>query len=225
MAPPYGTVTEQHDRILIVACGPSVMGVDLSNVPPRVYVIGVNGAGIWCDRLDAWFSLDPSPYVRGIARLNRSGVQYFMAVPDDYGESGAVCVCHRDPPEPHVTFLRRVVGNGHGHLRTNVRLSGDPGAIHTGNSAFGALGVAYHMHPRKVAFVGLDASDDGHAYSDEPSVAEGRPNFDALLPDMFASAVSQIEARGIRVRNGSPRSAVTCFPRVDPSAALRWVAR
>ena len=219
MAPPYGTVTEQHDRILIVASGPSVQGVDLTAVPPRVHVIAVNGAIEWCPVVDSFFSLDPSPYVRRLVRTPRPGVHYYMAVPDSYGERDAPCISHRDAPDAHITYLRRLVGGG--YLSARNALSEDPGAIHTGNSGWGALGLAYHMRPRKVALLGVDANGAGHAYVDIPQ----RPGELDHLPLLFASACDQLEARGIQVRNGSPESNVTCWPRVDANAALRWLER
>lgn len=219
MAPSYGTVTEQHARIVIVASGPSVQGVDLTGISSDVHVIVVNGAIEWCPRVNSFFSLDPSPYVRRLVRLRRPGVRYYMAVPDSYGERDAPCSSHRDRPDDHVMYLRRLVGGG--YLSARNALSEDPGAIHTGNSGWGALGLAYHMHPRKVALLGVDANNAGHAYADIPQ----RPGELDHLPALFASACGQLEARGIQVRNGSPESRVTCFTRVDPSAALRWVVR
>ena len=100
-------------------------------------------------------------------------------------------------------------------------LSEDPGAIHTGNSGWGALGLAYHMRPRKVALLGVDANGAGHAYADIPQ----RPGELDHLPLLFVSACGQLEARGIQVRNGSPESNVTCWPRVEANAALRWLER
>jgi len=211
VAPPKPTV-------LIVATGPSVEGVDLSRIPPRVLVVAVNGAIQWLPRADVWFSLDPSATVRALAATPRPGVRYVMAVPDDYGTPVARLRGHREPREPHVTYLRRV--NGDGPWNARATLSEDTSAIHTGNSAWGALGYAYHLRPGKVGLLGVDGTSERYAYD----TGAPRNQFDHL-PDLFASAVPQLAAAGVRVRNGSPASCVTCFPRVSPSALLRWLVR
>jgi hypothetical protein len=43
------------------------------------------------------------------------------------------------------------------------------------------------------------------------------------LPDLFSSAIPQLLRRGTEVVNGSLQSAVTCFPRTMPAAALAWL--
>lgn len=211
MAPP-------KPRVLIVAAGPSVEGVDLSMVPPRVTVIAVNGAIRFTPKVDVWFTLDPSTPNRALLRERRPGVRYVMAVPDDYGSPGAAVQAHRAPRDPGVTYLRRVSGDGPWSARPG--LVEDRGAIHTGNSAWGALGYAYHLRPGKIGLLGVDGTSGGYAYlSGAP-----RPQFDHL-PDLFASALPQLQAAGVSVRNGSPESRVVCFPRVTPSALLRWLLR
>lgn len=211
-------MTQRALRVLIVATGPSAAGVDLSDIPRRVHVIVVNDAITWCPIVDSFFTLDPSDHVRGLLADRRDGVRYYMAVPDDYGTPDARIVSHRPAPEIDVHFLRRIEGDG--AYRAAAGLSVDPAGVHTGNSAYGALGLAFHMGARRVAFVGLDGTTDRYAYRD------GRPRTDFdHLPGLFASAVPQLEAAGVAVRNGSPESRVTCWPRVEGDAAVRWVLR
>jgi hypothetical protein len=201
-------------KVAIVANGPSLRRVQIPRMP-GVLVIAVNGAIEWCDAADWFFSLDPSRYVRGLVNRPRPGVRYFMAVPEDYGTPSAKSPAHRVTRLSHVTYLRRVTGNGVRGSR--LGLSEDPAAISTGNSAYGALGLAYHQRPEKIALFGVDATARGYAY------APGRPRWSlAHLPELFASALPQL--RGIEVINGSPRSLVNCFPRVTPEEALAWLA-
>lgn len=169
-------------RAVIVASGPSARGF----VPPDdVTIIAVNGAIEWLFRADYFFTLDPDP--TNLTRLNnpRSGVSYFAAVPD------AV-----DLPT-HVHRLKRVERRGPEPMRRHSpawwlwrwscvkELSEISGEIHSGNSAWGALGLAYQLGFRDVALVGVDASSDER-------IEGGRCNNLTHLPPLFASALPQI---------------------------------
>jgi len=181
---------------------------------PGVLVIAVNGAIEWCDAADWFFSLDPSIYVCGLVQRPRTGVKYHMAVPDTFGTRRAPLRRHQAPRLVHVTYLRRLTGKGVRGARP--RLSEDSGAIHTGNSAYGALGLAYHQRPARIALLGVDGTNSGYAYL--PGRQGGSLGH---MPALFASAVPQLA--GIEVINGSPASRVDCFPRVSPEAALAWI--
>jgi len=56
-----------------------------------------------------------------------------------------------------------------------------PGHINTGNSAWGALGLAWHLGLRDVAFIGVDANDG-------PRCEGGNSDNLSHLPMLFASA-------------------------------------
>lgn len=205
------------DRVLIVASGPSVEGAPLHRVPSDVHIIAVNGAVIFCPRVDSFFSLDPSTQVRALLRSRRPGVAYYLAVPDDYGMPRARMESHRPPREAGVTFLRRVAGSD-GPYGSKFGLADDPDAIHTGNSAYGALGLAWHMKPARVAILGVDGTNTGYAYLP----GDPRPQF-SHLAELFASTAPQLEAAGVSVRNGSPESVVTCWPRSSATVAIDWI--
>jgi len=194
-----------YDRILIVATGPSIEGVPFPPMP-GVYIIAVNKAIEWLPHADAFFSMDPDRHVLPLLLDRRPGVVYYVALPNRYPLIDL----------PDVTFLRRVYGEG--PRGTCYGLAEDTSKIHAGNSAYGALGVAYHMRPKKIALVGLDATDIGHAYE------RRNPGWSLEhLPYLFSTAGQQLEAQGIEVVNGSPRSLVKCFHRVTPKRALSWV--
>lgn len=218
----------RHDRILILGQGPSFREVDTEILRlaavQGVALIAVNGAIDYVPWCDYWFTLDPG--VENRARMERrlANTRYFAAVPDAFGTPAAKSSDHRKPPPSHVTLLRRVAGDdgGRGPFERRVRrqivggLAEDPSQIHTGNSAFGALGLAYHMRPRRVGLLGIDG--------------RGRRRWDGSknlsldhMPDLFAGAVAQLKRRGVCVLNGSPDSAVTCFPRVEPNEAIQLV--
>lgn len=215
-------VTPHGRRVLVVASGPSAEGMDLCLAAEArragVYVLAVNGAGLWVPAADGWFTLDPDERALRVLALRPGTYDNFVAVPDDYGASDARVRYHRDRVLPaFVHRLRRVSGDG--PLSCRYGLSEDRAAVHTGNSAYGALGVAYHMRPDRVGLIGVDARAAlGYAY------AKGRPRTRLdHVPRLFASAAPQLAARGIDVMNGSPGSAVACFRAAPPDDVLRWL--
>ena len=220
----WGRVEARHDRNVIVAGGGSLLGLDfdllLETAAAGAHVIGVNRAVDWLPVMHSWFTLDPDDLVRPLMRQPLEEARYYAAVPDDYGQAAARLPNHRAPAEPGVTWLHRITGTG--ALKARHQLSEDRGAIHTGNSAWGALGVAYHMcrqvMDHRVVLLGVDGDTGPYAF------VAGRPRtgFDHL-PALFESALPQLRDRGIAVVNGSARSRVTCFTRCDPNQALAWL--
>lgn len=193
------------DRVLIVATGPSVEEVRIPKLQ-GVHVIAVNDAIRWLPRADSWFSMDVGgPRVRELASNPEIGTRYYMAAPDSHQER-----------LPNVTYLRRVMGDG---VRgTKHKLATLPNEIHAGNSTGGAMNLAFHMRPRKIGILGLDATDVGHAYSShDPAWSLGH------LPELFESYLPQLKKAGIQVRNGSPRSNVTCFTRQTQQEVIEWL--
>lgn len=215
-------VTECADRVLIVASGPSAEKMDLNIVAEArlkgVYVMAVNRAWDWCRYIDGWFTLDPNRQLIRYLVDDGKKVMRYVAVPDDYGSPKAAVHYHRNMPLfPNVVYLRRLTGEG--RLSIRYGLSTDPHCIHTGNSAYGALGIARHMGATRVGLIGVDANRQlGYAHQD------GFPmTFLNHLPRLFASAKEQLESDGISVQNGSPASLVKCFPRHHPNAVIKWL--
>lgn len=217
----WKAVTERHRRIVICCQGPSWRRVDLGLLEEvadfGATVIAVNGA-IEIERVPAryFFTLDFSNE-ESVGRLARPrpGVTYYAAFPPGGGVRERL---------PHVKALRRIsraepaIGPFEARVQQQIMggLSEDPGAIHTGNSGFGALGLAYLMRPERIVFLGLDGG--GRLRWD------GSPNgYLDHLPELFRGAVDQLAAAGVQVANGSPGSAVDCFPVVHPDRALRWL--
>jgi hypothetical protein len=204
-------ITEQHDRIAIVASGPSAKGF---RAPSGVTVIAVNGAIEWLGRADYWFTLDPGH--RNWARMlnRRAGTDYLAAVPSGFGTPRAPLPVMRQPAPSGVRYLRRITGNW--ILSAKPGLSENPAQIHTGNSAYGALGLAYLFGARRIALFGIDASR-------AQRIEGGRSNSLAHLPALFASAVPQLERSGIDVVTASLGSQVDCFRKMAQEDALRWL--
>jgi len=85
----YGQVRSRADRVLIVACGPSVAGVDLGLIRDAakagVYVLAVKGAIEWLPVANGFVTVDPNDRAREMVRRKRRGCEYFFAVPEGYG--------------------------------------------------------------------------------------------------------------------------------------------
>jgi hypothetical protein len=172
-------------RAVIVASGPSARGFE---PPPDVPVIAVNGAGVWLPRVDYWFSLDASQANRGYLRTAAG--------------RGAECHVAGQPWLLHASCMRvarywtRVDSlhtydepTEHGspewwmwRLGAVPGICKEQGRIHTGNSAWGALGLAWHLGFRDVALIGVDAST-------EARVEGGCSGNLSHLPMLFASAL------------------------------------
>lgn len=200
-------------RCAIVATGPSA-----AYLPPITanYVIAVNGA-IDLVPCNVWFTLDGSPRNQRIMHARRPGVAYYAALPAKHVL-----------PE-YVTRLQRVANIDRGaepepgtpawlmwRYSCKRGLSTTPGRINTGNSVWGALQLAVQFGAQKIALFGADASQ-------APRVTGGRPGPLAHLPELFASAMPQLQAAGIEVINGAPDSAIQCFERTTAEGAAEWL--
>lgn len=180
-------------RAVIVASGPSAKGFV---PPPGVVVIAVNGAIDWVRRADYFFTLDPSVENMRRLRCQRIGVKYCYAYDNLFPVGNAefyerIGGCEFISPQPYTPqwWCNR--------WRGKLGLSDRVGQIHTGNSAYGALGLAYHLGAEKVALVGVDANS-------LMRVGGGFPNNLSHLPLLFESAMGQIEL----INCGEMKSAV-----------------
>jgi hypothetical protein len=183
----------------------------------NVYILGVNGAALWLPKMNGWFTLDPSRENRQVMMKRQHQAAYYAAVPDDYGSPNARVIYHRYPPLRHVNYLHRIEGTG--YLKQRFTLSEDDGSIHTGNSAWGALGLAYLMKPNKIVLLGVDCTNNGYAYQRR---VRPKHSFDHL-PFLFASACEQLSREKIAILNGSMESRITCFDKVKLATALDWI--
>lgn len=152
-------------KAVIVASGPSASGF----VPPDdVTVICVNGVIEWISRADYWFTLDANPANLRRKALYRQGVKYYAALDDRYWTPG------------NMTRLKRI------SMGVDAGLCTEPWVINSGNSAFGALGLAYHLGAKKALLIGVDGTI-------EPRVEGGRSGALQHLPRLFDSAAHQIQ--------------------------------
>lgn len=209
-------------RVIIAGQGPSWRWVHPKSVLDAkrrgATVVAVNGAISQLPFADFFFTLDFSN--ANVRRLTNPlpRVHYVAAAPPAFRD--------RLPDGDYLTWLRRVSRERDGHdprpfpervaMEVGHGLAEDPSEIYTGNSAFGALGLAYHMRPSRVVLLGIDGR--GHRRWD------GSPNdYVGHLPELFEGALPDLERRGIEVVNGSPGSAVSCFPIGHPELCLEWL--
>lgn len=202
----YTTITERHEKIIILGSGESLIDFNFSllyNINDA-FIITVNDSGNFLPLANAWFTLDPW----GLATTqipNKFMGKLFAAVPSDFGTPTAKSYHHRQMPNRDISYLKRILKPG---------LSDVPDTIHTGNSGYGAFGLAYHMNPECILLLGIDAST-GYFYRGK------KLNRDlSHLPKLFQDTIPQLRDKMITVINGSPNSNVVCFPRYTPEYAL-----
>lgn len=211
-----------HDKIIIVASGRSLEAFDFDRLKGLGTIIAVNGAGSSVPFANAWFTLDPWGLHGPQLPENFRG-KLFAAVSEDFGRDYALTSEHRRTPSASITYLHRLRKHNLAGVSSETAfktgLSEDTSCINTGNSGYGALNLAYHLRPKKILLLGIDGGM-GYFYTKDSS---NRPL--TYLPEMFASAVPQLEAAGIQVINGSVNSAITAFPRMTITEALQEFAK
>lgn len=186
-------------RAVIVGSGPSAAGFE---PPAGVTVIAVNGAIQWLSRVDHWFTLDPSPANYDRMSNPRPGVQYWAAVPKGTALPSHVMPFERiSESSPDLEPDRGTPEWWLWRWGCKLGLALDINKIHTGNSAYGALGLAYHLDAEKVALVGIDATD-------QPRIEGGRPNNLSHLPLLFKSALDQIDVVSCGHMAGIPQMSI-----------------
>lgn len=184
-------IAKNSAAVAIIATGPSFADIPLELIGRRVHIIAVKEAVFHVPRANSWMTVDANKRCRSTQmafHLRKQGTQYYAAVPRDYGTPHALREAHRRPPEPGIHFLERIEGIG---------LAEDPSQIVTGNSAYAALGLAYHMRFNRIGIFGVDATQDQYGTG-----FCGRPRGDlGKLHALFSDAIPQLEARKVEVKN------------------------
>lgn len=206
----FEPVTERADAVAIIASGPSYRDFNFRLLDKHVHIIAVKGAieGLG-RRAHSWITVDANRKVRSLwmGHMTRvQGVHYYAAVPEDYGTAEARMKWHRPPAETDIHFLKRISGLG---------LSEDPSIIHTGNSAWAALGLAYHMQASKIALIGVDGTQEAYG------VGQGAPRGDlSHLSALFTTAQTQIARRGASIRSTGK---LACFEQERAGDVIKWL--
>jgi len=214
--------TLRPDTVIIVCSGPSLMNFNFENLRNKGYIIAVNDAGKYLPYADAWFTLDPWGLTKGQIPKGFTG-DLFSAVPEDYGMMDARSGDHKIEADPTINYLHRIPFHSCADVKPydmlTWGLNEDPSCINTGNSGFGALNLAYHLRPKRIAFFGLDASA-GYFYNEKKTTRSL-----SHLPSIFRSTLTQLKAANIEVINASPTSNIDCFPRYTLSAAVKKLSK
>jgi hypothetical protein len=221
----FSPVYQKHDNVLIIGGGESLKGFDfdqLLDFSGRIIV--VNNVIFHVPRADYWMTVDPSKNRRPQKAMmkKRDGTYYFCAQPKV--EEWETPEYHRRwYPEVHgIHYLERI-SNG------DYSLQEDKTKITTGDSIYGALGLAYHMEAKKIAVLGLDVKGFGHWYNDkDPYNGHNQPEekfntYKENLKGIFRSCLPQIKQRGIEIVNGSPESTIDAFPKMTPQEAYNFL--
>lgn len=189
-------------RAVIVASGPSAAGFQ---PPDGLPVIAVNGAVSWLSRADYWFSLDASAANQEWLRMAlHRGIDCHVA-----GWKWRLCRAARlathwkrvEAPPMDAAVMGMLYPAPEwwlGRLQGVRGICKTPGAIHTGNSAWGALGLAWHLGFRDVALVGVDGCNGSR-------VEGGTPGNLSHLPLLFASAAPDMRVTSCGALTGIPR--------------------
>jgi len=192
------------DKIIIV--GSSQEAIKFK--PVEGYkVIAINQAiDITKEYTDYWFTLDPSIANQKIMREQPYDCIYTAAVPDDFGNKRARLQNLRNPRPDNVFYFNRISGDG--PLGSHYGLCENQNEIATGNSAYGAFNLAYHLGAKEIVLLGVSGDQ--------------RPKFDGTfckrlshLPDLFASALPQLNYNRISVYTANRISKIKCFPFKD----------
>lgn len=205
----FDPVTVQARSVAIIAPGPSFRMANFASLRAHVHIIAVKGAIHGLRRADSWITVDANRRTRQTMMgmfHRKAGTQYYAAVPEDFGQPDARLLWHRAPPEPDIHWLHRVAGIG---------LSQDKSVLHTGNSAFAALGLAFHMGASRIALFGVDGTQEQYG------IGPGRPRGSLVhLPALFSSAKAQLSQAGVLVKNAGR---LPVFDRVSTHEAIAWL--
>lgn len=203
-------IVTNKTAVAIIATGPSFGDINFREFGPNVHIMAVKGAIFFTPRPHSWITVDANNRCRRdqmAQKKRKPGVQYYAAVPADYGTPTAYRRWHRPEAEPGIHYLERIEGVG---------LAEDPRQIITGNSAYAALGLAYHMGFTRVGLFGVDATQDlyGTGWG-------GRPRGDlGKLHRLFADAIPQLQARSIRVKNAG---GLRTWKSERPGEVISWL--
>lgn len=172
-------------------------------------VIAVNNAiNITKDYTDYWFTLDPSEDNISIMRKRPYDAYYFCAIPDWYGTNNAPI--HRcKVAVTGIHYLKRIQDDSNA-LKIKYGLSDDKSCIHTGNSAYGALNLAFHMEPSEIIILGVNGNRLNPKFDNRHCVGDL-----SHLPKLFESAKNTLDTNGIRVYNANRETLVKCFEYTD----------
>ena len=208
----WGRITARAETVVVVAGGPSLDGFDFNALAGLGVVLAVNESAARIPFADYAFTIDSGNLRTRMPFYHGAKV---AAVPDDYLTPTARKKGWRLPPcKPcDITLLRRNMAD---------HLSDDAGVIHhASNSGYGALNLAYHLCPTRVALLGFDHRDLDQYWHGPGRVAARPWEFEL---DPYRNAAAQFALRGADVLNGSPHSRLDMWRRTTPGGVIEWLS-
>lgn len=217
----FRPVEQRHGKVLIIGGGESLLNFDWSLLNQwDGVIIAVNHAIFHLPRADYWITVDPMADGKPQRAMleQKQGTYYFCAFPDRTkipdGDT------YRTVDGIH--YLERILpANG------DYSLQEDKDKITTGDSVYGALGLAYHFEASKIVMLGVDVNGGfGHWYDTTAPYNRGWGDkfaeYQSNLPRVYEQSVNQFNARGTKVVNGCINSGITCFDRMTPEQAIKF---
>lgn len=217
----FKPVAQRHDKVLIVCGGESLIGFDINQFKDfDGVIITVNNVIYHLPRADYWITVDPmsqgKPQRAMVERLPNT--YYYCAYPRL--DKNSPDLNHYQTVEG-VHYLERILPS-----TNDYRMQEDKSKITTGDSSYGALGLAYHFEATKIIILGVDAYGYGHWYDKKDPYNKYKvKDFDKYLKNIvniYRCAVDQLEKRGTKVVFGSPNSPIDCFEKMDPDEAFHY---
>ena len=200
--------------VAIVGGGPSLAGFDLKRLRDRFFVLAVNASIFDVPQINAGFSLDRRAMRYWWPRLREVDAPLYFAIPDNW------LINIHDPPSHRMRFIRRAAGNWFNDDNWSISCGG--------SSGYGALQLAFKKGARRIVLLGFDygsAPDGSWHHNEQHYTFFQRHEADKWreFAASFNAAVPVLQKAGAVVINGSPRSAITAFPRMTIEEALETV--
>jgi len=223
--PVFEDVKHKADRAIIIGGGESLRGYDFretTDFPGAV--ITVNNCIFHLPRADYWMTVDPmwQNEPQPALKHKRYTTYYYCAFPDLENDKWSVPF-YTTTRRTH--YLERIVPDD----EDSYQLQEDKKKITTGDSIYGAIGLAYHMGVKKILLLGVDVYGYGHWYdrnSPYNAYKQKDDKFDeykAKVIKIYRQCVPQLKARGIDILNGSEYSKIDAFKKDNLKNGLKWI--
>ena len=204
----YTTVLPEwtNEPCFIVACGPSLRGMDLRNLTAYGRVIVINDSFQLIPDADLLYFCDSKWWFSRKAQVNAVFT----------GRHAATMENDID----HMWILRNTGQLG---------IEEDPSGLrHGSNSGYQAINLAYHLGCKEIYLLGYDMRVDGQRmhWNDRPERQQPAifaQQLQRIMLPCFNSLAPELKRLGVRVVNCTPDSMLRVFPYEKLSSVLRRI--